>query len=53
MNLGLLVAVAAPILLIAGSAHAGVAQVPEPASVTLLGVGAAAVAVVVWWRNRK
>jgi PEP-CTERM motif len=34
-------------------AYAGVARVPEPTSLALLGVGAAAVAVGAWWRHRK
>jgi hypothetical protein len=50
-----LLAVAAQILFIAGSAHAGFAtvQVPEPTSLALLSIGAAAVAAGAWWRNRK
>jgi len=35
------------------TAHAGVAHVPEPTSLTLLGIGAGVVAVGAWWRNRK
>jgi len=52
MKFALLVAVAAPILF-AGSAHAGtIIAIPEPTSLVLLSVGAAAVAVGAWWRNR-
>ena len=37
-----------------GHAHAGVAgDVPEPGTLTLVGAGAAIVAVGAWWRNRK
>jgi hypothetical protein len=43
--------------LAAGSAYAGVVgtpvRAPEPMSLTLLGLGAGAVAVGAWWRNRK
>jgi hypothetical protein len=54
MKIVVLAAVAAQILLVAGSAHAGrVLNLPEPASLTLLGVGAAVVAAGAWWRNRK
>ena len=55
MNVGLLVAVAAQILLTAGSAHAGASTVPvpEPASLALLSVGAAVVAAGAWWKNRN
>jgi len=35
------------------TAHAGTAHVPEPMSLTLLGIGAGVVAVGAWWRNRK
>jgi PEP-CTERM motif len=57
MNIGMLVAVAAQILIAIGSAHAGNTNngihVPEPASLALLSVGAAVVAAGAWWRNRK
>jgi PEP-CTERM motif len=36
-----------------GTAHAGVVSLPEPTSLTLLGLGAGVVAVGAWWRNRK
>jgi hypothetical protein len=46
--------VAAQIIVTVKLAHAGVAtQVPEPASLALLGAGAAVVAVGAWWKNRK
>jgi hypothetical protein len=48
-----LVAVVASLVLVAGTAHAGVSNVPEPTTMGLLGVGAAAAAVGAWWRNRK
>ena len=35
------------------TAHAGTAHLPEPTTLTLLGIGAGAVAVGAWWRNRK
>jgi PEP-CTERM motif len=35
------------------TAHAGTPRLPEPTSLTLLGIGAGAVAVGAWWRNRK
>jgi len=41
------------IVLGAGVAHAGVAHLPEPTTLTLLGIGAGVVAVGAWWRNRK
>jgi len=41
------------ILLGAGVAHAGTPHLPEPTTLTLLGIGAGAVAVGAWWRNRK
>jgi len=34
-------------------AHAGTVRIPEPTSLTLLGLGAGVVAVGAWWRNRK
>ena len=49
------VIVAAQLLLVVASAHAGgpVVTVPEPMTLSLLGAGAAVVAVGAWWRNRK
>jgi PEP-CTERM motif len=35
------------------TAHAGAVRIPEPTSLTLLGLGAGVVAVGAWWRNRK
>jgi len=49
----MLVAVVASLVLVAGTAYAGVANVPEPTSMGLLGVGAAVAAVGAWWKNRK
>ena len=49
----MLVAVVASLVLVAGTAYAGVADVPEPTSMGLLGVGAAVAAVGAWWKNRK
>ena len=49
----MLVAVVASSVLVAGTAHAGVVNVPEPTTMGLLGVGAAVAAVGAWWRNRK
>ena len=34
-------------------AHAGTVRIPEPTSLTLLGLGAGVVALGAWWRNRK
>ena len=47
--------VAAQLLLVVSSAHAGgpVVNVPEPMTLSLLGAGAAVAAVGAWWRNRK
>jgi hypothetical protein len=54
MTIAMLAAVAAQILLTVRSAQAGtVGIVPEPASLALLSVGAAALAAGAWWRNRK
>ena len=54
MKIALLAAVVAQMLIVVGTAHAGVvSNLPEPGSLALLGVGAAAVAVGAWWRNRK
>src|SRR5262245_6379426 len=45
--------VALATVLSAGYAHAGVVgDVPEPGSLTLVGAGAAIVAVGAWWRSR-
>ena len=53
MKIAVLAAVMAQILVI-GVAHAGgPVRVPEPTSLALLSVGAAAAAAGVWWRNRK
>jgi hypothetical protein len=53
MKVAMLAAVAAQILFTVQSAHAGaLVAVPEPASLALLSIGAAAVAVGAWWRNR-
>ena len=49
----MLAAVVASLVLVAGTAHAGFANVPEPTSMGLLGVGAAVAAVGAWWKNRK
>ena len=49
----MLVAVVASVVLVTGTAHAGLVNVPEPTTMGLLGVGAAAAAVGAWWRNRK
>jgi hypothetical protein len=41
-------------LVIVSRAHAGfIITVPEPTTLTLLGAGAAVVAVGAWWRHRK
>jgi len=54
VKIALLAAVVAQMLIVVGTAHAGaVSNLPEPGSLALLGVGAAAVAVGAWWRNRK
>ena len=53
MKIIIVAAVAAQILLAAGNAHAGLAVMPEPGTLTLLGIGAGVVAVGAWWRNRK
>jgi len=46
--------VAVQALVIVSGAHAGIiATVPEPTTLTLLGAGAAVVAVGAWWRHRK
>ena len=48
--------VAAQLLLVVASAHAGtppIVNVPEPMTLSLLGAGAAVVAVGAWWRKRK
>ena len=43
------------IVLAVNAAHAGrpPIEVPEPGTMLLLGTSSAAVAVYVWWRNRK
>jgi len=33
--------------------YAGTPRLPEPTTLTLLGIGAGVVAVGAWWRNRK
>ena len=54
MKIAVIAGVAAQILVTVGTAYAGVpVSLPEPGSLALLGVGAAAVAVGAWWRNRK
>ena len=46
--------VAVQALVIVSGAHAGITPtVPEPTTLTLLGAGAAVVAVGAWWRHRK
>ena len=56
MKLGTVVSVAVlvgvQVLFFATSAHA-TQRVPEPTTLTLLGVGSAAVAFGAWWRSRK
>ena len=43
-----------PMAFAVNSVYAGtVGVVPEPGSLLVLGTGAAAVAVYVWWRDRK
>ena len=39
--------------LVVRAAHAAIVPAPEPSSLTLLGAGAAVVAIGAWWRNRK
>jgi PEP-CTERM motif len=41
------------VALMVSTAHAGRVVMPEPTSLTLLGIGAGVVAVGAWWRNRK
>jgi len=45
--------VVAQVCVIATAAHAGPVSVPEPITLTLLGVGAAAVGGAAWWSRRK
>jgi hypothetical protein len=47
------VTVVAQLFLVAHVAHAGVATVPEPGTLGLLGAGAAVAALGAWWRHRK
>jgi hypothetical protein len=54
MKTGLLAAITLQMFLTVSTANAGVVTaVPEPASLALLGAGAAVVAAGAWWRNRK
>ena len=53
MKIVVIAAVVAQILIVVGTAHAGNVILPEPGSLALLGVGAGALAVGAWWRNRK
>jgi hypothetical protein len=54
MKIAVLNAVVAQSLIVVGTAHAGnVSTMPEPGSLALLSIGAAAVAAGAWWRNRK
>ena len=46
--------VAVQLFLTTQSAHAGTTvTVPEPATLSLLGIGAAVMSVGAWWKNRK
>jgi len=45
--------VVAQVCVLASAAHATSAPVPEPMTLTLLGVGAAAVGGATWWSRRK
>ena len=45
--------VAMQVGLVISTAHAGSVRLPEPTSLTLLGIGAGVVAVGARWRNRK
>ena len=41
------------VFMVAGPAHARPTAIPEPATLTLFGAGAAAIGVLAWWRKRK
>jgi len=41
------------VFMVAEPAHASPVPIPEPATLTLLSAGAAAIRVLTWWRKRK